>query len=267
MFGGGETGFENEAVKIAIGQLRIGFQQAAFDRLAADRIAVHAFAVVGDAQHDFRRLARHLDGDRAFRRFVRVIALIRRFDAVRERVAQHVLERRFHAFEQVAVHFALRAFHFQLRAFADFLRGLAQRAAQRRHQRIERHHARAHEAFLQIRTDARLLQQQRFGLAREIVEQALNGDQVGHRFGQRARELLQLAEAVEFERIEGGVGFVLFALIARQDLRFGFEFEFAQLFAQAADGLFEFDEVESERRNLLFETRTVDRDFAGVVDE
>src|SRR5262249_28293884 len=118
--------------------------------------------------------------------------------------------------------------------------------------------------FLQIGTDARLLQQQGFRLPRQIVEQALNRDQVRYRLGQGARQLLQLAEAVEFERVECGVaGLVLFTLIARQDLRFRFELELAQ----AADRLLEFDEVEAERRYLLLETRTVDRYLAGVVDQ
>ena len=44
---------------------------------------------------------------------------------MRERVAQHVLEWRLHALEQVAVHFTVRAVDLELRALADFVRGLA----------------------------------------------------------------------------------------------------------------------------------------------
>jgi len=252
--GGRESGFQDEAVEVAIGQLHVGLEDAAFDRLAPDRVTIQAAAIVGHAQHDFRRLAAHLDADRAVERLVRDQPLFRRFDTVRERVAHHVLEWRLHALEQVAVHFALCAFDLQLGAFAEFLCGLAQRAPQTRHERVERHHARAHEAFLQIGRHTRLLQQQRFRLTREVVEQALNRGQVRYRLGQCARQLLQLAEAVELERIEHRFGRFGFALVARQDLRFGFEFELAQLVAQTADGGFEFDQVEAERRNLLLET-------------
>jgi hypothetical protein len=39
---------------------------------------------------------------------------------------------------------------------------------------------------------------------------------------------------------------VMFTLIARNDLRFGFDFQLAQLFAQTTDGLLELDQVEAE---------------------
>src|SRR5581483_10077509 len=81
------------------------------------------------------------------------------------------------------------------------------------------------------------------------------------------RELLELAEAVELERVERGIRRIGFALVARENLRFGFHLELAQLFAQTAHGLLELDEVEAERRDLLLETRAVDRDFTRVVDE
>ncbi|HEU5479564.1 MAG TPA: hypothetical protein VFU90_07000, partial [Candidatus Tumulicola sp.] len=57
LLSGREAGFQDEAVQVAVGQLDVGFEQAAFDRLAPDRVAIHAAAVVGHAQHDFRRLA------------------------------------------------------------------------------------------------------------------------------------------------------------------------------------------------------------------
>ncbi|MNV77118.1 hypothetical protein D3C71_1705150 [compost metagenome] len=80
-------------------------------------------------------------------------------------VAQHVFQRRDHAVEHVAIQFAVRAFQLQVNLLFGFMRGLTHHTAQARHQTIERHHARAHQAILQFRTDARLLLQQRIVLA------------------------------------------------------------------------------------------------------
>lgn len=62
----------------------------------------------------------------------------RGFDAVRDRVAQHVFQRRGHVLEHVAVEFALRAVEPELHLLAGFGGGLAHHAAQARDQRVER---------------------------------------------------------------------------------------------------------------------------------
>jgi len=234
----------------------------------ADGVAIETGAVVGYPHQYFSALAADVDRDGTFHRLADGDALGGILDAVRERVAQHVLERRLHALHHAAIHFTLCAFHAQLRALAEFVGGPAQRAAQVRHHRLERHHARTHQAVLQIGVDTRLLQQQRFGLARLIVQDVLDRGQVRHRFRERARILLQVGEAVEFQRIErrAFAGFVL-ALVARQDLGFGFDLEFSQLFAQARDGLVEFDQVEAEVADLLFQARAVDRRFARRIHQ
>ncbi len=46
----------------------------------------------------------------------------------------------------------------------------------------------------------------------------------------------------------------MLALEARDDLRFGLDFQLAKLFALTADGLFELDKVKAECRYLLFKT-------------
>src|SRR6185437_13622066 len=146
--------------------------------------------------------------------------------------------------------------------------GASQGTAQVRHHGLERHHARAHQAVLQIGVHPRLLQQQRFGLARLVIQDVLDRSQVGHRLGQRARVLLQVREAVEFQRVERGAfaGFVL-ALVARQDLGFGFDLELAQLFAQAQHRLVQFDQVEAEVADLLLQARAIDRGLACGIDQ
>src|SRR3546814_2985868 len=64
---------------------------------------------------------------------------------MRDRIAQHVLQRCSDAIEHAAIHFALRTIDLELNGLAGFRTRLAQYAAQTRHQRIERHHARAHQ--------------------------------------------------------------------------------------------------------------------------
>ena len=59
----------------------------------------------------------------------------------------------------------------------------------------------------------------------------------------------------------------MFALVARDDLRFGFDFELAQLLAQTEHRLIEFLQIEAVSAHLLLETRAVDRHFASVIDE
>ncbi len=200
--GGGEARLGDQRKQLVVAEPGVGTQQTTLDAALADRIAIQAAAVVADAHDHFGRLARHADAHRTFGRLAGLAAFCRRLNAVGHGVAQHVLERCLDAVEQVAIHFAMCALHIQLRALALFLGRLTQRAAQVRHHRVERQHARAQQAVLQLGADTRLLDQQRLGLTRQVVEHALNRHQVGYRFGQRARILLQLRETIEFERVE-----------------------------------------------------------------
>ena len=60
---------------------------------------------------------------------------------------------------------------------------------------------------------------------------------------------------------------VVLALVAGDDLRFGFAVEAAQLVAQTGVGLLHFGHRRAERTELLLQARAVDRDLAGVVDQ
>ena len=144
---------------------------------------------------------------------------------------------------------------------------LADDAAQARQQGVERHHAGAHEAFLQFRAHARLLEQQRFVLAGQVVEGQLQTVLVGRGLGQRARQLLQVGEAVELERIERLLAILAFALVAGDDLRFGFHLQATQLVAHAGVGGRHFGDRATERTQLLFQAGAIDRDLAGVVHQ
>jgi hypothetical protein len=59
----------------------------------------------------------------------------------------------------------------------------------------------------------------------------------------------------------------MLALETGDDLRFGLDLQHAQLTAQTRHGLLEFHQVEAVTGNLLFQSRTVDGDFAGMVDQ
>ena len=57
---------------------------------------------------------------------------------MRHCIAEHVLQRRGHALQHVAIEFALRTLELELGLLAGFAGGLADHAAQARHQRVER---------------------------------------------------------------------------------------------------------------------------------
>ena len=206
------------------------------------------------------------DADRAALRLAPRDALLGRLDAVHDRVAQHVLERRQHALQHLAVQLAGRADDDQLGLLARVGRDLPHQAAEALHVALERHHARAHQAVLQFGDDARLLQQQVLRFARQVLEQAFDAADVADRLGERARQLLDRRIAVELQRIEVGATRMLF-LVPMQDLRFGLQLQLAQLLFQARHGAAELGEVELDRADLLLQPRAEDADFAGVVEQ
>ena len=146
-----------------------------------------------------------------------------------------MLERRQHRLEHLAVDLVGLSVDDEVRLLAGVGTGLPHDALQPRHVPVERHHARLHEAVLQIRSHSSLLGQQRVGLVREAVQQLVDARDVVRGFRERARELLDRRIAVELERVEAAfdVGIVL---VPVQDLRFRLGFELAQLLAQARHG-------------------------------
>ena len=171
-------------------------------RLGPDGLDVDAGAVVLDDDEHVRALALQAHRDPARLRLAAREPLRGRLDAVHDGVAQHVLEGRQHALEDLAVEFARAALDDELDLLACLLRGLAHQARQPLGMPLERHHARAHQAALQVGDHAPLLLQQVLGLAIEVAEQALDARDVAHRLGEGARELLDGRVAVELERIE-----------------------------------------------------------------
>ncbi len=202
--------------------MRVG--QAQGDGLLANQLDVDAGAVVGDDDHDFRAVALQADRDAADVRFAERCAPLRGLDAVHDGIAQHVLERRHHALEHLPVELRGGPLHDEFRALAGVVGRLAHQARQPLHMALERHHARAHQAVLQLGDDARLLGQQILRLAGQRLEQALDARHVARGLGERARVLLQRRITVQFQRIEV-VAPRLVVLMAIEDLRFGLDFQ------------------------------------------
>ena len=163
---GREARLENEVVDGVVGHRGTRVEQAALDALVADRGRIEAGTVVGDVHDHLRALSMQADRDLAERRLAHGLAPLRQLDAVHDGVAHHVLERRQHLLEHLPVEFATGALDGQLGLLAGLVRGLAHEARKARYVPLERHHARAHEAALQLRRHARLLGQQRVRLAR-----------------------------------------------------------------------------------------------------
>src|SRR5690606_14825449 len=221
-----ETRFEDELQRLLVAQDTARRQQSARLGTFANRLDVDPAAVVLEHDHHLRAFAMQTDFDRARLGLAAGDALFRTLDAMHDRVAQHVLERRQHALEHLPIELAGSAHDHELRALVRLARDLADETRETLDVALERHHARAHESVLQLRHDARLLQEQVLRLARQILEQALDAGDVAHRFGERPRQLLNRRIAIELERIEIGAIRMLF-FVAMQDLRFGLELELA----------------------------------------
>ena len=176
-------------------------------------------------------------------------------------VAQHVLERRQHALENLPVELAGRAADLKLGLLAHFSCRLAHDAREALHMALEWHHARAHQAALQLGDDTALLGQQVLRLACLDREQALHAGDVGTGLGQCARVLLNRRILVEFQWIEIVAARALID-VPVQDLGLGFDLELAQLVLQALHHAAEFCQVEIHGRKLLLESRAENADFA-----
>jgi hypothetical protein len=155
---------------------------------------------------------------------------------MRDGVAQHVFEGRQHAFEHLAVELARGALDHELGLLARVQRGLPHDARKTLHVALERHHARAHQAVLQLGDGAPLLLQQVLRIARQRFQQLLDARDVIGRLRQRARELLDGGIAVQLQRVEITAVAAGLGLVPVQDLRLGLDLELAQLLLQARHG-------------------------------
>ena len=229
--GRAEAGLQNQLHRLVVADLLPVGEQSLLQRLAPDRREIEPAAVVGDLDEHLAAFALDLERHAAQLGLTALFARSGRLDAVRDRVAQQVLERRQHAFEHLPVDLVVLSLDEELGGLPVSAARLTDDAREPRDVPLERHHPRLHQAVLQLGRHARLLSEQRLGLVREAAEQLVDACDVVRGLGERARELLNRRVAVELERIEAAVARDV-VLVSMQDLRLGLGLELAQLIAQ-----------------------------------
>ncbi len=184
--GGGKSWPQDELQDVVLAQFGVGADHAALDRLAPHGLEVDTGAVVAHLDNDVAAFVGQAQRDMPPLGFAGGQTFLDALQTMIDGVAQHVLQRRDHAFKHVAVHLALGVDHVELDLLVQLARHLTNDPAQTRHHALERDHARAHQAFLKLGVHPRLLQQQGFGLMGAGVEGFLEVHQVGRRLEQRA---------------------------------------------------------------------------------
>ena len=255
---------ENQFAQFGVGQrAAIAHQPDGFG-LLPDAFEVEALAIVGELDDDFIAFLAYLDGQLAGFLFACRQPLAAAFDAVHDRVAQQVLERRRHFLQHAAVDLDTAAADVEADPLVDFLCGLARDAIQPFGDAAELHHAHPHQVLLQVARQARLLLQVVAGLLDATRHVLLHRGDVGNGFGNHAAQFLQPGKAVELERIEAAFGGLRHLRI---DLRFGLDFQFTQLRTQARHVFGQLGQRLLQPGHAVLDTRAGNRHFAGLVDQ
>jgi len=258
-------------VKMTVGQFGVAvllafFHQTHRGALLADALQVQAAAVVAEFDTDFVTFLRERHDDGADGVLAHVGAHLRCLDAVRDAVAQQVLEGTGHAVEDAAVDFDRAADDVQPHLLAGFLGRLPNHTVEAIGQALELHHARAQQVVLQVAGEPRLGGQFVFGALQRALQGALHGGHVVHRLGHHARDFLEARETVELERIEG-LAFGLGGLHARGHLRLGLQLDVTHLLAQALEVVAQVAERALDQADIGLDARAGDGHLAGLVDE
>ncbi len=263
-FRGREAGVENQIGHLGIGQDAVIGQQTGRLGLAADAGQVQPLSVIRELDHDFVAFLAYLDQQFADIGLAAGLAQFARFDAVHDRIAQQMLERARHFFQHAAIDLDRAAAYVQVDTLVDFLRCLARDAEQALGDAGKLHHAHPHQILLQVARQARLRHQIGGRAVDRLGQVLLHRSDVVDAFGHHAGQLLQAREAVELERIEFAIGRMRHA---RRDLRFGLDFDFAQLVPQAHDVFGQLAEGSADCADVGFEPRTRNRHFTGLIDQ
>jgi hypothetical protein len=183
---GAEPRLEDELHCLLVGELRVAVGETQCHGLLANQLDVDAGAVVGHHDDHLGAVARQADRDAAHVRFAERRAALGRLDAMHDRVAQHVLERRHHALEHLTIELGRGPLHDELRPLAGVVGRLTHEPGEPLHVALEGNHARAHQAVLQLGDGASLLGQEVLRLPRERLQQSLDAGDVARGLG-RAR--------------------------------------------------------------------------------
>ena len=264
--GGGESGLEDQGGGIGFGEVGVVRDQPQGLRLAADGRNVEAPAVVAERDGHVVAFLLQPNGDAARAGFSQRSAVGGVFDAVHHGVAQQVFEGGGHAVEHTPVHLDRTAGNVQRDLFAGFLRGLAHHGVQAFGDAFKLHHPCTQQVALQFTGLAALGDQVVLGAFQRALQAALHGGHVVDRLGHHAGQFLHAGEAVEFERVECGVG--VFGLRqTRLHLRLGLHLDVAQLLAQTVQVARQVAQGAPHLAQPHVQARPRDHHFAHLVDQ
>src|SRR6202171_3740643 len=183
-----------------------------------------------------------------------------------QRIAQQVFERSDQLFQHRTIELDLRAAYLEIRAFVELLRRLTKNAVETLRQAAEGNRADREQLLLHVTRKPRLRQQRRVGLVEVLQQGLLNGRNVIDAFGKATRQLLEPGVAVELQKVEP-----LRRLVdhrhSRLDLRFGLDFDFANLRPQTNHAIGQFEQIALQRAQLAFDASAGDGDFSRLVDQ
>ncbi|OIQ82611.1 hypothetical protein GALL_355940 [mine drainage metagenome] len=262
----GKAGAEDQLVQLRGVGLRVGREQAEAARTRGDRRVVEPGAVVSHRDAHFAAFLAHAQAHRSGRRLARGGALRRRFQPVRDRVAQQVVEGAGHSIQHAAVDLDGAADDVERDRLARVLAGLAHRAVQALGDAVELDHARAQQIALQVAGQARLARQVVVGGLQGSRQRVLHQRQVVDRLGHHPRQFLEAREAIELERVEVAAVNAR-GLRARGHLRVGLQFDVAHLGAQPLEVVAEVAAARADLAEFGFQTRARDADFADLIDQ
>ena len=202
LVGGGEAGRENQVGDLARIEHRIGADQAIGNRLLAHPLQLQASAIVAELHRYVIALLLQFDADAAHRRLACGSAQLRIFDAVRNRVAQHVLECWCHALQHAAIQIHRAADDIQLDLATGVLGGLTHHAVQPLGDALKFDHPRTQQIALEFACLTRLCDQVVLGALHGALQVTLHSGHIGHRFGHDPGQLLDPGKPVKLQRVE-----------------------------------------------------------------
>src|SRR5262249_30684073 len=119
-----ETGLEDQLHCVLVAQALPRGNQSECRTLVANGLEIHAAPIVGQAHHDLGTLTVQLENDAAHLGLAESDALARLLDSMHDRVAQHVLERRQHPLQNLAIELARGTLHRQVSPLSGVARRL-----------------------------------------------------------------------------------------------------------------------------------------------
>ena len=178
-FGRGKPGLQDELQHLTVADACFRVQQATQDGFAAHGFQRHSRAIVVHVEYYVAAFIGQFQADQPLLRLAAGMAHVGRFQAMVDGIAQHMLQGRNHAFQNVAIDLGFGIDHAEFNLLAQLAGNLAHHPFEARQYALERHHARAHQALLQLRVHPRLFLQQPVGVLVAGRQGRLEVEQIG----------------------------------------------------------------------------------------